>query len=408
MRSLGTALGLVAVLGAACDPGPAADAPASPGPTTTTPAPAGDGPRAGDLEVLADAFARLHPDPPDLDEGLADLQGRLQQLTPEELLVAVMDLTAGREGDGHSGVFPVAQPELGLMPLQLYDFDDGWRVVAAMAPYEDLVGGEVTAVGGMPVDDVAVRVAPLVSRDDDASLRGRLPQYLVVPAVLAGLGLDPSLTVDGDVVRPDPVPVAEYATWLDLFDPLVCPPLPRAAPPWAVEARDGTVVARFGRTVPSLEGRSAAAFAQEVRDELASTDDPVLVLDLRDNPGGDNAAYAPLLDVAQQAAADRPDAVRLLVNRCTFSAAAQLVAEVLATTDATVVGETMGGTTRLWGDARTTTLPASGIVVHVATRWHERGGTSIPMVVAPDVRVPVTWADRVAGRDPALDAAIGG
>lgn len=319
-----------------------------------------------------------------------------------------MRITAGREGDGHSGVFPLAQPDLELWPLQLYAFVDGWRVVAAMEPYEALVGGVVTAVGGVPIEEAAERIAPLVSRDNDASLLGRLPQYLVVPAILGGLGLEPTITVDDELLAPEPVPADAYAMWLDLFYPLVCPPLPRPTDElWGIDRVEGAVVVRYRRTVSQADGRTASGFADEIRETVASSPQPILVVDLRDNPGGDIGTYAPLLAVVREIADGHPGSVRLLVNRCTFSAASQFVAEVLSVTDAIVVGETMGGSTRQWGDARTTRLPASGIVLHVASRWHERVGPEVPTVIEPDVAAPVSSADRPAGRDPALEAAIG-
>ncbi len=362
--------------------------------------------READLERLVEAFA-AHPEPPDLTGAAAELRDRADALTPAQFLVEVMRLTAGRDGDGHTGAFPLGQPELELWPLQLYAFDDGWRVVAAMEPYGDLVGGAVTEVGGVPVDDAAEQVAPLVSRDDPASLLGRLPQYLVVPAVLEGLGLGSSITIDGETLTPDPVSAETYAAWSDLFYPLVCPPLPRPTDELlAVDRVDGAVVVRLRRTVAAAGGRTVAGLARDVLDAVEGVGEPILVLDLRDNPGGENGSYAPLLVVAEQVAAEHPGAVRLIVNRCTFSAASNFVAQVLAAIDATVVGETMGGATRQWGDARPTRLPSSGIVVHIATRWHELGSADVPTVVEPDVAVAVTWADREAGRDASLDAAI--
>ncbi len=407
----GRVAGLVALLLAgACGPGqpvadvtPAASTTGTEGARTTVDA------RAADLDELVEFVARHHPEPPDVGPAVATLGDRAADLTDEQFLAGLMELTAGREGDGHTGIFPLAQPDLALWPLQLYDFDDGWRVVAALEPHADLVGGEVTAVGGIPVEAAAAAVGSLVPRDNDASLRGRVPQYLVAPAVLTGLGLDATITVDGEVLAPEPVPAEDVAGWLDLFDPLVCPPLPRSTERlWDIERPgDGVVVARYRRTVDRADGWTGVGFAEELEQAVDEVGEPVLVVDLRDNPGGEIRAYAPLLAAVQRIATTHPGAVRLVVNRCTFSAASQLVAEALATTDATVVGETMGGTTRQWGDARTTSLPGSGVVVHVATRWHDRGGSGVPTVVVPDVVVPVTWEGHVAGIDPAIDRGPG-
>lgn len=91
-------------------------------------------------------------------------------------------------------------------------------------------------------------------------------------------------------------------------------------------------------------------------------------------------------------AAERPGRLRLLVNRCTFSAATNVVVQLLGSTDAVVVGEVMGGSPTMWGDAEPHTLP-SGTVVHVATRTWALGGPDAPAALDPDVPVPVRWAD---------------
>lgn len=381
--------GLLALLLVACSAEPQVD---------EVGVPAG---RSADLVALADALEG-HPEPPEVDEELADLRKRAAHLTDDQWLVELMRLVAGRDRDGHTGVFPLAQPELELWPLQLFRFEEGWRVIAAQAPYEDLVGGAVEAAGGLPVDQAAELLAPLVPRDNEQTVRARLPQVLVTPAVLRGLGLGESLTVDGRDVSPEPIPVLSYAEWSSAFYPLVVPRLPPVPEPALQVARRGNTVVLTYAQITAASGDAtvrdlAAALRQEGVDRV--------VVDLRHNSGGENGSYPPLLKALQ----DLPDGtVRLLTSRTTFSAATNFVAEVLATTDALVVGEAMGGAPNMWGDAREHLLPGSGTVVHVATRHWELGGVDRRSTIPPDVEVPVTWADWSAQRDRALEAALAG
>ena len=359
--------------------------------------------RRADLATVTDLFETRHVAPLDLGSELPD-DAELAAMDEPGFLATVMAVTAGRARDGHSGVFPLAQPDLQLWPLQLYTFADGWRVVAALPGHDELVGRQVTAIGGRDPDAAAELVAPLVPRDNDASLRGRLPQYLVVPEVLAGVGLAPSLELDGEHVALEPVPAREYATHFDLFDPLVCPGLPSEVPTWDVRTVDDAAVIRWGRVVFRMDGRSHREFADEVAETIASANPAHVVLDLRDNPGGELPANEPLLDLLQNVTADRPDALRILVGRCTFSAAALMTAELRTTTDARLLGETMGGAPGLWADARLRRLPESGIQVHVATGAY--GDLDLPAEAVVDREVPVTWDDHAAGRDPTLAAAL--
>lgn len=364
---------------------------------------------AADLDQLRDSVQRIHPeglrDGAALPTTAADVAGT----AGTELLATTMAALAGRPRDGHSGVFPTAQDTLPMWPLQLYDFDDGWRVVATDAEHAHLVGRAVTGVGGVAVEEAAALVAPLVPRDNAASLRGRLPLYLVVPAVLAGVGLGATLQLDGEVVTPATVPAADYADRFGLFSPLVCPPLPRpGGPAWTIEDDRDAVVLRYRRVVFSSDGTSSEDLAAQLADRLGTTDASRLVLDLRDNPGGELPAAAPIVEVAQRFAADHPAGLRILVGRCTFSAAALTVAELVATTDAVLVGEAVGGSPGIWADPRTVTLPETQLVAHVGRTWYPPADPGLPVQLEPDVAVPVRWTDHRDGTDPAFDAARAG
>ena len=127
-----------------------------------------------------------------------------------------------------------------------------------------------------------------------------------------------------------------------------------------------------------------------------------IVLDLRHNPGGNNFTYPVLLEVLRRAA-ERLELV-VLIGRTTFSAAANLIAELERTTDARFVGEPSGGSPNLYGDPATTTLPASGWTFHAATiHWVKSRPGDPRLALEPDVHVPLTAADFFAGRDPVLE-----
>ena len=76
------------------------------------------------------------------------------------------------------------------------------------------------------------------------------------------------------------------------------------------------------------------------------------MLDLRQNPGGDNTTYGPLLDPRRGLRASAPGRARVLIDRVTFSAAANLATEIEQSTDAVFIGEPMGGGLNFWDDVR--------------------------------------------------------
>jgi len=135
-----------------------------------------------------------------------------------------------------------------------------------------------------------------------------------------------------------------------------------------------------------------------------------LILDLRQNPGGDNGTYARLLNLVQTFAAEHPGALYVLIDRVTFSAASNLATELEQSTDATFIGEPMGGGLNFWDDVRFVQLDALPVPmqVGVSTRyWQKAEPDEERLTIQPDIAVPVTAADYFGHRDPALDAALG-
>jgi hypothetical protein len=281
-----------------------------------------------------------------------------------------------------------------------------------------LVGARLEAIAGLPVREALERVTPLVPHDNPWSLAARAPQYLLVAEVLHGLGLtDAADTAEFDLVRPDgrrmtatlePIPADAYrAAQPDLFHPMVPPGLPRRPAPPALARR------LEERWTATLAGGEVVYVAYNVT--LGSTSDLArglrrlvrrphverIVLDLRHNPGGNNTTYGPLLHELE-----RVDDLVVLVGRTTFSAAANLLAELEAGADPLLVGEPTGGSPNLYGDPVPVTLPESGLTAHVAGVAWAPAGPDERLAFEPDVRVELTTMDFLAGRDPALSAAL--
>jgi hypothetical protein len=442
-------VGLITVIaGAACA------APAAPNPSPIPPTPAASASvvpasptaptvaaaRRADLDQLLERLVALHPNP-FLDEGEAVFRARLEaladragELTEAGFLVGVMDLMGHRDRDGHSGAWAMAQTgeRLHAWPIWMLEFPDGLRIVAAREPYEDLVGARVLAVGGTPVDDAWTAVAPLVPSDNPTNLRANLPMYLTLPEVLGELDLlrpgAAALTVedaDGSPrdVELDALPIEAFRDWVfgryEGF-PIGLPPDPdglavqrhRSAIFWSEPLDGGGTYIGFNQvqTTRGPDGITMATATDDVHRAInAGATEPVIV-DMRNNPGGNNTTFWPFRSALERHATERPGSVAVIAGRGTFSAAGNFVTELEAGDAGAsihLVGEPPGGGPNIYGDVRVVTLEHSGIVVLISTRYHERRAGDDRLEVDPDIAVELTWEDVVAGRDPVLDAAVG-
>jgi hypothetical protein len=444
---------LVAACGAAPQVSPSGPAASTGSPATSpsgdveetlTPSPSGAADAAAarnaDLDYLVERLKAIHPNP-FLDEGepaflerVASIREDVGSMTDAGFLVAVMDLMGHRERDGHSGAWAMAQQNsiLHAWPIWLWDFPDGLRVVAARDPYAELIGARLTMVGGASIEDAIATVESLVPRDNASTLRGNLPIYLTLPEVVEELGLvqpgDPGLTLellDGSTreVTPDPLPMAQFRDWIfgeyggrypEALPPDEDGPLYQRHHDLAFWSEAVKSPAGFYVGYNEVRSTSGSQRINELADAItaaakADPDRPI-VIDLRNNGGGDNTTYAPLRQAVEEVAQDHPGLVSLIAGRATFSAAGNFVTDLLVGREKAgirLVGESPGGGLDIYGDVVVVTLPASKIVVLISADFHDKappGDTRL--AIPPDIAVEVSWADFVAGRDPVLAAAL--
>ena len=149
-------------------------------------------------------------------------------------------------------------------------------------------------------------------------------------------------------------------------------------------------------------------FAEFVRSMLADLDaKPVhrVVIDLTRNGGGDSRVIHPLL----QALKTHPQwsgKIYVLIGPPTFSAAVMNAIKLKLELHATLVGEPTGGKPGSYGEVKALTLPNSKLVIQYSTRYFAADKGMDGPTLVPDIAAGMSRADLLAGRDPALNAAI--
>ena len=381
-----------------------------------------------DLDHLLEALERTHPDPwhgiprDEFVAALDDLKGRLGDLSPDETAVELMRVTAllSRQGrDGHQFAIPAAGHEQPILPMSVYEFAEGLFVTAALPPNEEIVGQRIVALAGHPIADVLAALEPLVPRDGPATVPAFRPAFLLSSEVLRGLGLigqgevELTVTDTGGVERTaslTPMPFDDYFAELG-GDAMTQLPDRADTLYLSSDAVISSLLLSDGHTlyIRYTQVRDLSAAVGEIRDQAGDPAVERIVLDLRQNGGGDNHSYPALLSVLEDFADAHPGRLVVLTDRITFSAAANFATEVEHGTDATFVGEAMGGGLNFWDDVIFISLPhlALPMRVGVSTRYWEKSDPDDPrLTIEPDLPVEVRAADYFAGVDPALDAAL--
>ncbi len=381
-----------------------------------------------DIDSLVTQMEAIHPDlfhgvPKEtFDAQVEDLVAATPTLTDDEILVGMMRLVAvisshGR--DGHMGLWPPDNPEaVHRFPVRLWEFPDGLYVTAAQNA--GLVGSKVRSVDGVPIREVLQRLDPVVPRDNASNLRDARTVFLTSAEVLTGLGIADDASVmmleteapDGTVTTEtvDAIGGDAYADWVGGWE-LLLPTRAHlfflrdpSAPFWLQYlAPSRTLYVQY-----NVVEETSAELVQEIAASMQENPVDRVVLDLRNNGGGEAGGYRDLLHLLAGPQMDRRE-LEVLIGRLTFSAGTSLAVLLeQRAAHVSLLGERSGGAPNFWADPTTVTLPNSGLQAQIADRYEGIAGPGdTRLTVRPDVVVPFTAHDYFSGHDPVLARALG-
>lgn len=387
-----------------------------------------------DLRTLVHAIEEIHPDPfgqvsrEAFEARVADVDARLGEMSGEEAVTALQGIAASIR-DGHTSMMLTSAggPFARQFPVVIYPFEDGVYLTGADTALAEGVGGRVTRIGSLPVDEAIERVKTVLSGENAFTILDRVPNALTIPGLLFGLGITDDVDrltleveVDGQqrrlVTGPVPAPAFTFAGPELVTDGVRARPADIPVPLHLRQPADHSLVEYRAddkllyvqlNQVRTPEGESFAAFTERVFAIADANEVETFVLDIRFNHGGNNQLLRPLIHglIKREDTINRPGHFFTVIGRGTFSAAITCTAWLEQHTNTRFVGEPAGSGPIHFGDAELITLPGSGIRVFVS-EWSWQ--TGLPWDArewfAPVIAVPPTMADYRAGRDPALAA----
>jgi hypothetical protein len=383
-----------------------------------------------------------------IDRALEDLQG----MTPSrfELLVARAVALAD---NGHSNVSPVSRTRrFNHMGVRTGPFDSGQYVIQAMNRHADLVGAEIVAIEGTPVEDV---LDSLASTFGGVAHRSRFFGHLMVisPQLLHADGFSESpdevvvtfwlpdgtlleREMSGEMLGDDRrhpygrevlryrVPEKDEGEWVHLLEDRE-PPLVLADPEEPFLRRfldEGGVYIRLNYNY-DYGGRSLKGWLKELEGGMRERRPAFAIVDMRFNGGGTDATAPFAKKLPSLVVDDGP--LYVMTSAQTFSAGIGASAQFkeYGGGRTKIVGSPVGDRMRFVANGGASwVLPNSGLSIRVWSSWEDYAdgcwdwGECFwlsphfrhPGVgdLDPDISAVMTFADYVEGRDPLLEAAL--
>jgi len=362
---------------------------------------------------------------------VAKLDSDIPALNEDQIFVRLLQIMAMVQ-DGHTGLSlrPVPPPDRkDHIPIRFERYADGIYVRAAAPEYAGTVGGRVVQVGSVDWKEAIRRVDSIQSHDpgnDGEQFAWSAKTDLNDPRILHGLGLsDSSKSADFLIERNgqrqvftmkasaslgqwylDSVP----AGWVDAR-PISAPvPLSRQHGDegfWFLVLPEQHAVYFQFNLVFNLGDETLSDFTKRLSAALDRPDVQRLVIDVRNNTGGDNTFLRPLLIALIRSKANHRGGIYVITGPTTFSACQNFVNRLENYADVIFVGSPTGENVNFYGDPVDITLPNSHLEAAVSRLWWQDEDPRDKRVATdPELAVAGTFADYVAGRDPALDLAL--
>jgi len=372
----------------------------------------------------------------------------LPQLHDNEV-IARMASAIALGGNAHTRLYLVRNAtELRRLPVRLWWFSDGLRVVQTTPAHRALLGCRVDDIAGVTARQARDMVAPAFAGN---------PQWvdyksvysLTTAELLHGFGVTqtPDSVIFGlsdcgaaarasnAVLKPLPLVKRSRAVeaWWDLSPRFpgadsgwvqVLAGKPTKLPLYLTNPKNywyeylpssGVLYFQYNRS-QNLPEETVARFGERLLAALEQHKPRAFVLDVRFNTGGNLTLSEALMRSLAERTSKIPRYV--ITSRVTFSAGISAVAAWAESGNITIVGEPVGDELDMWAEGGNVRLPNSGFKAHFANGMHNYSIAKCPAGVPctdrtvktmrPDVPVSLTWKDYLAGRDPSLDAVLSG
>jgi hypothetical protein len=320
-------------------------------------------------------------------------------------------------GDAHSYLVP----NLAMVPVQFYQFNDGLYVVKASGAAADLVGSRVDRIGNVSSDSALKVIAATVPKDNEMTPLFLGVIILSMPQALNARGLSSdsshitlTVTPPGGAARTVTLAPEQWAPERQLgAPPGVNTPLPLWLQHpdnahWFVPMPDVHAIYAQYNTVGDSPTETVAQFASRLDSALASPSVTSLIVDVRHNNGGNRTLNTPLLLAMAKFKRSAPNhRVFIIMGRGTFSAAQVFISQAEWMVDPIYVGEPSSSKPNFVGEESGTVLPYSGMRGSVSSQYHQ--GTTYQderPFIAPQIPVTLSSRDYFSNRDPAMEAII--
>lgn len=320
-------------------------------------------------------------------------------------------------GDAHTSIdIPVYY----LCPLEFYWFKDGIYAINTTKSDEVLRYKKITHIDGMDIGTVIAKMSTMISHENNSYLKAMLPKYL--PAIEFLYGLQIARTINGLTITYESVsgnvgewfvpsyPFSEYQEQLNenrVAFPVDNLPLFRRDPDrhyWMEYLKKPRTLYFKYNICKEMAEESVQAFGERLLDVIREDAPEKLVIDMRNNTGGNSTLLDPFIDaLAKCDQINQQGRLFVIIGRDTFSSALLNVFSLKNKTHALLVGEPTGGKPNCYGEVLRVKLEQSGLRISYSTKYYHLIEDDHMLSLSPDMQQEYSIQDYLGLSDPCME-----
>lgn len=348
---------------------------------------------------------------------IKELKRKIKNLDEYEIRVNLAKIVAAIR-DAHTGVI---LPVNFLCPIELYCFKDEIYIISTIEKYKHIENCKIVKVNGMDIKEVITVLSSIVSYENEALCKAQLPKYFPAIEFLYGLEIIDTidcleLTIEDrnkkiKNIEIESLPIREVRKKLkeskksmlkDNSLPLYRKNFDKYY--WYEYMEEFKVVYFKYNACKEMEDKSVFDFGKELMKFINENQVDKLVIDLRNNAGGNSTLLEPFIeDLKACDKINKKGNLFVIVGRETFSSALLNVLLLKEDTNAIFLGEATGGKPNCYGEVERFTLKNSGLTVCYSTKYYKIiTDDSLPSFY-PEVSLDLTIENYIKNEDPFLD-----
>lgn len=362
-----------------------------------------------DLEYLRNELPQKHKNlfanisEKEFNTKIKNIEDKSKDLTEESFEIELYKLIK-EIGDEHTSIVPVYKT---IYPLNFGFFKEGIFITNTDSIHAHLLYKKLGGINKTKTEGIIKNFKKIAQDDNQSYFKNRFQYFIKCPSILKGSNITQSDSIANFILDNKKYMITSMS--VDIFSPKNTSKLLRFSNYdnyWYKLINNGEVLYFNYQVCAEQDGKQFDTFNNELFRFIKDKKPQKLVIDLRNNGGGNSAILAPFLNKLKDNYLNKKGSLYVLIGKNTFSSALMNAVELKRNYSSILIGgEPTGGNVNHYGEVRSFQLPNSKIAVAYSTRyWENWKGYQGPLL--PDIKIDYSIYNFKNNIDQAIEYAV--